>query len=172
MPLLDQNAMLADGWVRGAPGDSAGQLLVALPDLDAALDQRKPGQDIGVIMPNTASANDLARKVNGLSLIAVEFPGFSDGRGFSIGKQLRLRGFKGRLRAVGPLIPDQFAYALQLGFDEIEVPQAVFDRTPFASWQAAARSISQNYQRGMQPVVPGKLNILDQRRAARAVSHA
>jgi uncharacterized protein (DUF934 family) len=168
MPLLDDKAVLTESWVRAAPGDAAKHLLVSLADLDAALDQRRAGQEIGVQLPNTASANALAGKFNSLSLIAVEFPAFTDGRGFSVGKQLRLRGFKGRLRAVGPVIPDQFAYALALGFDELEVPQPVFDRSPLAVWQAAARSISHSYQRGMTD----KQNILDQRRAARAANHA
>jgi uncharacterized protein (DUF934 family) len=171
MPLLDQHSVLEDSWQTGAPGDAASRLLVSFDDLGAALDQRQPGQEIGVLIANTVSANELARKINGLSLIAVSFPAFTDGRGFSIGKQLRLRGFKGRLRAVGPLIPDQFAYALQLGFDELDVPQAVYDRTPFAGWQAASQSITQGYQRGMHSVVDGHASILDQRRAARAAGH-
>jgi uncharacterized protein (DUF934 family) len=166
MPLLDQNSVLSDPWVRGMPGDGTTHLLVDLADLDAALDARKDGQNIGIVVPNVSSANSLAGTFNRVSLIAVDFPSFTDGRGFSIGRQLRLRGFKGRLRAVGPLIPDQFAYVLALGFDEIDVPQAIFDRAPIAIWQAAARSISHGYQRGLAD----QKNILDQRREARRIN--
>jgi uncharacterized protein (DUF934 family) len=162
MPLLDQDSVLNDIWVQGASGDVSPRLIVNCDDLEAALDARRSGQEIGVLLPNTSSANSLAGKFNALSLIVVEFPAFTDGRGFSIGRQLRLRGFKGRLRAKGSLIPDQFAYLLSLGFDELEVPQEIFNRAPLTAWKAAARSISHGYQRGLAD----QKNILDQRRAA------
>ena len=38
-----------------------------------------------------------------LDLVAIAFPKFSDGRGFSIGRALRGQGYKGTLRASGAL---------------------------------------------------------------------
>ena len=54
-------------------------------------------------------------------LLAIDFPSFSDGRGFSLARRLRELGFKGRLRASGRLIVDQYAMARRVGFDEVEV---------------------------------------------------
>ncbi|MGL5447617.1 MAG: DUF934 domain-containing protein, partial [Rhabdaerophilum sp.] len=102
-----------------------------------------------------------------LSLIAIAFPSFSDGRGFSIAKSLRHAGYRGTLRAVGPLISDQFAYALACGFDEVELPEAVASRQPIAHWLAAARAFRATYQRNHQAQ---GTSIPDQRRAARAAS--
>ena len=45
------------------------------------------------------AALDLA----GLTLIRVHVPAFSDGRGFTIGRRLRMLGYTGELRAVGPM---------------------------------------------------------------------
>ncbi|ODS02212.1 hypothetical protein AUC71_16510 [Methyloceanibacter marginalis] len=60
--------------------------------------------------------------------IAIAFPSFTDGRGFSLARLLRERhGFKGEIRAVGHLIPDHGQFLLRSGFDTAEItdPEAV-----------------------------------------------
>lgn len=53
-----------------------------------------------------------------LKLIAVDFPSFRDGRGYSIGYLLRSRyGWKGELRAIGDVLRDQLNYMRRCGFD-------------------------------------------------------
>lgn len=65
-----------------------------------------------------ALAHDVAR----LSLIAVDFPSFVDGRGYSIARLLRERfGYAGELRAIGDVQRDQLAYLAQAGFDAFAV---------------------------------------------------
>lgn len=73
--------------------------------------------------PSTADAVAAAPAV-----IEVAFPVFSDGRGFTLGKRLRAAGFTGRLRAAGPLLPDQYAMARRAGFDEVALAPALFER--------------------------------------------
>ena len=46
-----------------------------------------------------------------LEMIRVDFPSFADGRGFTIARVLRLRGYTGRLRARGHVLADQYAMA-------------------------------------------------------------
>jgi uncharacterized protein (DUF934 family) len=59
-------------------------------------------------------AGDLAR----LSVIAVNFPKFGDGRGYSIARLLRERyGYKGELRAIGDVLRDHLLFMEQCGFD-------------------------------------------------------
>ena len=58
-----------------------------------------------------------------------------DGRGFSIARRLRAMGYAGRLRAAGPLIPDQLRAARRVGFDEVELPDAVAARQGEAAWR-------------------------------------
>ena len=67
-------------------------------------------------------------------LIAVDFPSFSDGRGFTLARLLRERGYAGRLRAVGGLIADQYAMARRVGFDEVRIPAALAARQPQEQW--------------------------------------
>ncbi|SMO77111.1 DUF934 domain-containing protein [Paracoccus laeviglucosivorans] len=67
-------------------------------------------------------------------LIAVEFPSFGDGRGFTLARLLREKGFSGRLRAVGGLIADQYAMARRVGFDEVRISAALAARQPQDQW--------------------------------------
>ncbi len=71
-------------------------------------------------------------------LLAIEFPAMTDGRGFSIARRLRQLGYKGRLRAVGGLIADQYAMARRVGFDEVRIPDALAERQPEEQWRFRA----------------------------------
>ncbi len=159
MPLLDRTGFIPDPFAPEA-GDAR---LVAWADLAEAFATRASNQRIGVIVPNDLGADALAPHLAALDLVAIVFPAFSDGRGFSLARQLRQRGFTARLRAVGPLIADQFAYALACGFDEIDLPEAVAARQPEAQWRAALDAFSGHYQRSYG----AGASILDRRRAAR-----
>jgi uncharacterized protein (DUF934 family) len=166
MPLLDRNGTKADGWTRseGAAIDNIARALVPWDALPEALQRKARDQRIGVSIPNDVRIAELKLVLRQLSLVAIAFPAYSDGRGFSLAKTIRNHGFTGTLRASGPLIADQFAYALACGFDEVELPDALAARQPVAQWLGARDSISHGYQRGYGDAG----NILDQRRAARA----
>lgn len=163
MPLLDRSGLVPDPYRRVAEGEArpvAADAVVAWADLPAAIAAGAEGR-LGVAVPNTVRASDLRPHFPALALIAVAFPSFSDGRGFSLARQLRREGFAGRLRASGSLIADQFAYALACGFDEVEIPDELAARQPPQQWLAALAAMSQGYQRGY-----GTGSILDRRRAA------
>jgi uncharacterized protein (DUF934 family) len=83
---------------------------------------------------------------NDLRLIRVAFPAFGDGRGFTIGRQLRLLGYRGRLRAFGHVIADQYAMARRLGFDEVEIPDDIAARQPADQWAFRANWRAYDYQ--------------------------
>ncbi|MGH1578657.1 DUF934 domain-containing protein [Planktotalea sp.] len=80
------------------------------------------------------------------TMIRVDFPSFADGRGFTIARQLRLRGYTGRLRARGHVIADQYAMARRAGFDEVEIDAALAQRQPEADWLARADWQNNDYQ--------------------------
>ncbi|MCY1289433.1 hypothetical protein D9M69_423120 [compost metagenome] len=64
----------------------------------------------------------LVGRFDGLSLIAIDFPSFRDGRGYSLAYLLRSRlGWHGELRAVGDVLRDQLAHMRQCGFDAFAV---------------------------------------------------
>jgi uncharacterized protein (DUF934 family) len=104
--------------------------------------------ELAVFLPNEASAEALKPAFDRIALIAVEFPSFADGRGFSLGRRLRALGYKGVLRAKGPLISDQYAFARGCGFDEVEIDDAMAARQPEAHWLKAARNDQALYKRG------------------------
>lgn len=72
----------------------------------------------------------LADRLAAIKVIAINFPRFGDGRGYSIARLLRERyGYKGELRAIGEVARDQLHAMAQCGFDafqlrEGEDPQA------------------------------------------------
>ncbi|MGE8143827.1 DUF934 domain-containing protein [Pseudomonas frederiksbergensis] len=59
---------------------------------------------------------------NLLPLIALDFPSFRDGRGYSQAYLLRTRlGWAGELRAIGDVLRDQLSHMRQCGFDSFAV---------------------------------------------------
>ncbi|MDP3548055.1 MAG: DUF934 domain-containing protein [Phreatobacter sp.] len=165
MPLLDVKGLRPDPYVRIAAGElsEAEHVLVGLDDLPAALAARSSAQQIGLEIANTARLPDIRPHLGQLDLVAIAFPAFNDGRAFSLARQVREAGFKGAVRAVGPVIADQFTHLVACGFDEVEVPEALAARQPAEQWQAMLASYSATYQRGYG----AGASILDRRRGAR-----
>ncbi|MOA34505.1 hypothetical protein D3C78_1558810 [compost metagenome] len=63
-----------------------------------------------------------AAHLHRLPLIAIDFPSFRDGRGYSLAYLLRSRlGWRGELRAVGDVLRDQLSHMRQCGFDAFAV---------------------------------------------------
>ena len=82
----------------------------------AVLESRLP--DIGVWLAADERPETLAGDVEKLTLIAVNFPKFTDGRGYSIAYNLRARlAYKGQLRAIGDVLRDQLFSMHRVGFD-------------------------------------------------------
>ena len=76
----------------------------------------------GVLWPNNRNVAELAPYLDRLSLVALVFPTFKDGRAYSQARLLRERyGFRGELRATGDVLRDQFLFLVRAGFDALEV---------------------------------------------------
>jgi uncharacterized protein (DUF934 family) len=89
---------------------------------------------------------ELGDRLDGVTMIRVDFPSSADGRGFSIARQLRLMGYDGRLRARGHVIADQYAMARRSGFDEVEISEALAKRQPEDQWIFRANWQAHDYQ--------------------------
>jgi uncharacterized protein (DUF934 family) len=107
--------------------------------LDALAAGETSADGAAVDFPNDRDPAELAPWLDRVALIRVAFPATGDGRGFSIASRLRAMGYAGRLRAAGPLIADQFRAARRVGFDEIELPDAMAARQPEAQWRLRAQ---------------------------------
>jgi uncharacterized protein (DUF934 family) len=94
----------------------------------------------------TADVTTLAGQLDGIAMIRIAFPSFSDGRGFTLARRLRLMGYTGRLRAAGHVIADQYAMARRAGFDEVEISDDLAARQPEAQWKFRADWRAHDYQ--------------------------
>lgn len=75
-----------------------------------------------VVLEPTDDPRALAERLPGLELIAVNFPTYGDGRGYSIGRLLRERyGYAGELRAVGMVARDHLPLMARCGFDSFQL---------------------------------------------------
>ena len=105
----------------------SGDILVSLDRLrQDHKDLRARDGAVGVWLRSDQSPRDLETAVEGelgwISLIALDFPTFGDGRGYSSARILRERlGFKGELRAIGDVLCEQLAFMLRSGFDTFEM---------------------------------------------------
>ncbi|MCQ0988931.1 DUF934 domain-containing protein [Jiella marina] len=166
MTVITKKGEIADAYVRADTLETAFEA-DGIPLIPASLVDEyvvaKPGTDFGLSVPGSMPIEDLVPYLAQASLIAIEFPGFSDGRGFSLARRVKREGFAGRLRASGPLIADQFTDALQCGFDEVELPETMTNRQPVQQWMEAKDTITDFYQSGYGE----GLSILEKRRAAR-----
>jgi len=85
---------------------------------------RAPGR-LGVVLKPADKVEQLGPDVARLTLIAAEFPGPTDGRGYTQGRLLRERyGFTGELRAAGYVRRDQLFFLARCGFNSFELPEA------------------------------------------------
>ena len=100
---------------------------------------------LGVDVPSDASP-DAMTGLNNAPMIRIDFPGPADGRGFTLAAILRRAGFKGRLRASGHILADQYAMARRSGFDEVEIDDALATRQPEDQWLARANWKAHDYQ--------------------------
>jgi uncharacterized protein (DUF934 family) len=106
-----------DGLLRDFPAD--GDLLVPLALWRAREDDlRERRGRVGVQLEPGDDPAGIADSLGRLALIAVNFPKFGDGRGYSIARLLRERyGYKGELRAVGQVTRDHLFFMESCGFD-------------------------------------------------------
>lgn len=178
MTLLREGAEVADEWTRIAADDPlwdgdaplTGDLLIPAAFHPAARARLAPGARLGV--EGRAEGEEAlliaAAAARGAEMVALVFPSFSDGRGFSLAKRLRQAGYDGALRAVGPLIPDQCHFAERVGFDELEIPDDMALRTAPEHYAGARRAAAGRYQLGYaEGGADAPVSILTARHAAR-----
>jgi uncharacterized protein (DUF934 family) len=125
--LIKHGVATTDSWqiLDLAAGESPET--VALPDGDvifplavwqARKDEIVSRPTIGLLLQPADRVEDVAGDLASFNLIAVNFPKFVDGRGYSTAALLRQRyGYTGELRAVGDVLHDQLFFMRRVGFD-------------------------------------------------------
>lgn len=156
--IIRKGAVVQDDW------------LVVRPEVGQGVDDLPPGRiivplslwlthteallargNVGVWLAGTDDPSQVAPWLERLPLVAVDFPKFTDGRGFSIAYLLRSRfGWRGELRAIGDVLPDQVFYMQRVGFDAFAVRS---DRS-VATALRALKTFSEAYQGSWDNAVP------------------
>lgn len=143
MPRLIRNGeIVTDSWMPANPDIASpndGQICtleqwLLLPDRSGSAVQLEPGQE----------PDALFESLGEIQLIVINFPVFTDGRGFSYARSLREHGYTGELRAVGNFIRDQLTYLRRCGFnafqmaDESGLEEALGSLADFTEFYQAA----------------------------------
>ncbi|MFO1305661.1 MAG: DUF934 domain-containing protein [Burkholderiales bacterium] len=127
--LIKGGAVVEDGFVavREAAGPADlpdGPVIVPLALWQSHRDVLRARGTVGVWLAPADDPAALAGDLDHVALVAVDFPAFADGRGYSTARLLRDRhGYAGELRAIGDVQRDQLCYLAQVGFDAFEVAQ-------------------------------------------------
>jgi uncharacterized protein (DUF934 family) len=122
-------------------GDVIVSLKRFLAESDALLTNSRR---VGVRIEADEAVEDLAYDLPRLAVVAVAFPKYRDGRGYTSARLLRQRlGFKGEIRAVGDVLQEQAGFMVRCGFDAFEPADGA---TPEV-WSKAASRFRHVYQR-------------------------
>jgi uncharacterized protein (DUF934 family) len=131
-----------------ADGDVIVPLAVWLAEREAL---KAAGRRVGVLLQPNDEPSLLAADLAQLEVVAVNFPQFADGRGYSTARLLRERhGYKGELRAVGDIKRDQLFYLARVGFDAF----LLADGQDVDDALAAFEDFSEGYQASVERPVP------------------
>ncbi len=128
MQIIKDQTIVADHWQHVATDASdfpTGDIIVTLPlwqESKTAL-LKHPGQ-LGLRLAGDAGLNGISDDLQHFALIALEFPAFRDGRGYSLARRLRLHlGYQGEIRAIGNILRDQLAYMARVGINAFELDE-------------------------------------------------
>lgn len=115
-----------------------------------ALAQSVPSGEFGLYLNPDDEPEHAQSWFKRVALIAVRFPVFSDGRGYSTATLLRRLGWQGELRAVGDVLRDQLFYLSRVGFDSFAIRE---DRSAHEAL-AALNDFSERYQGAADQPLP------------------
>ncbi len=103
-----------------------------------------------VVLEPGETLEPLFAHIGELPLVLVNFPTFTDGRGFSYGRELRERGYTGELRAVGAFIRDQLTYLGRCGFNAFQMD----DESQLEEALASLKDFNEYYQASIDQPLP------------------
>lgn len=139
--IIKDGAVVEDSW-RGA--------ILDLEAFNARIESGTALDDVGVLLEPDQPPSELSGDLNDIPLIAINFPVFTDGRGFSYARELRERGYRGEIRAVGAFIRDQLSYLHRCGFNAFDFDENVNLEAALASLE----DFSERYQADIRETRP------------------
>lgn len=158
MPKLLKDQVISDDHFQILPHDEIhaplpeGNLLVHVSAIDVAIkaNTEHKGQ-IGIWFDSADEPEMVADALNPFEVIAVNFPKFMDGRGYSIARLLRERfSYRGDVRAIGDVLVDQLYFLQRCGFSSFRLRE---DQNPDYAVEALT-TFSTNYQTAADNLTP------------------
>lgn len=147
--LIINRTVTEDDWILVEDGGeipASGRPLLSLK----ALQQQVPAGEFGLWLNPQDEPTEAQPWFDKLSLIAVRFPVFSDGRGYSSATLLRRLGWQGELRVVGDVLRDQLFYLSRVGFNSFAIRE---DRSAHDAL-ASLDDFSERYQGAVDQPLP------------------
>jgi uncharacterized protein (DUF934 family) len=122
--ILNQD-IVEDAWLKvelEAELPTSGKVLLPYTTWLAGEFDSSSYEAVGVWIPNDTVFDSSADKLNQVSVVAIDFPVFSDGRAYTLARQLRERfDYQGELRAIGDVLQDQLFFMTRCGFNSFAV---------------------------------------------------
>jgi len=129
--IIKDKVVISDDWtvLRLNEGETPegvavpeGKIIVPLKVWQAQRGNLQGRPELGVWFASDERPEALKDDLQPFKVIAVDFPKFADGRGYSIAYNLRARlGYTGELRAIGDVLRDQLFYMQRVGFNAFAV---------------------------------------------------
>ena len=111
--------------------------------------------DIGVWLDGGDDPEAIATDLGHLPIVAIRFPKFADGRGYSLAYLLRTRyEYQGELRAIGEVLRDQFDSLRRCGFDAFKPREGRYDAAQLETSLASLSNFTHPYQASAHPADP------------------
>ncbi len=118
------------------------------------------GEPVGVRLRSDQPPELIGAGLDKLAVVALEFPGFRDGRAYSYARLLREKyDYRGELRAVGDVLLEQLHFMVRTGIDAFEI----HSEDPKGDFEIAATDFSVWYQ----PTADGRRTAVELRRQQR-----
>jgi len=129
LTLFKDGKFIADPWRAWAEDDQPADVRYTHVPLSVFLENREAflanPHPLGLLVNPGDKVEDVAEDIARFASIAVAFPAFTDGRGYSSARLLIERfGFKGELRAIGDVLHDQIPHMWRCGFTALVVSHA------------------------------------------------
>ncbi len=121
MKVIKDRSIVEDAWhLLGddEPFPPEGHALVSVARWNAEREALlATGAPVGVVLRSNQTPEDIAER-DRLAMIAIDFPAFTDGRGYPSARSLLCRcGYMGELRAIGDVLRDQLFFMKRCGID-------------------------------------------------------
>jgi uncharacterized protein (DUF934 family) len=122
MKVVKNRKVVEDAWHVVKDDEPAGaHAIVSLPRWNAERDALLAAGPVGVVLRSSESPEEIAELAKA-PLVAVDFPAFTDGRGYTSARMLRSRfGYKGEIRAIGDVMRDEMFLMSRVGIDSFAV---------------------------------------------------